>query len=324
MADRGVAARQWCNRLFDHGLPTNKISRYVNAVLAVLIMVNVGCVILESVESLRDSHGLFFWWVEQIATVIFAAEYGLRVWTAVDRAGGRFAHPVFGRLRYMVRFFSVIDLIAILPAMLGMFGADDLRVLRLLRLLRMLKLTRHSTAFSLLWAVFREEANTILAILFVLALSLLMSASLMYMVENEVQPAVFSSIPAAMWWAITTLTTVGYGDMVPMTALGRVLGGLVSVVGIGTFALFSGVLTASFMNQVRIRREKYRQLVEAGVATGMLTLGDLAMIEAMGEDLGIGKSDSEDIAEETLLDLPHGHGHCPNCGYHLGTPPLDE
>ncbi len=124
----------------------------------------------------------------------------MRVWTAVDYRNGRFRNPIWGRLEYMRGFFPLIDLIAVLPAVLGFFGGADLRVLRLLRLLRMIKLTRHSTVFGLLWAVLRQEARAIAALIFVLCLTLTVSGALMYMIEGDVQPNVFSSIPASMWW----------------------------------------------------------------------------------------------------------------------------
>jgi voltage-gated potassium channel Kch len=146
----------------------------------------------------------------------------------------------------MRSFFALVDLVAVLPAILGFFDAADFRVLRLLRLLRMLKLVRHSTTFGLLFAVLREESRSIVALLFVLLLTVVIFGSLMYMLESAAQPDVFSSIPAAMWWAIETRTTVGYGDMVPVTVAGRIVGGVVSIVGIATLALF--------------RRHDYRRL----------------------------------------------------------------
>jgi voltage-gated potassium channel len=244
---------------------------------------------------------------------VFSAEYLLRLWSAVDRVNGRFRHPLWGRLAYAVRFFSIIDLVAILPGILGFLGAGDLRVLRLMRLLRMLKLSRHSTTFSLLWAVFREEASAIGAVLFILLLVLIMSGSLMYMIEGEAQPAVFSSIPAAMWWAIETLTTVGYGDMVPSTPLGKIVGGLVSITGIGTLALFSGILTVSFMEQLRLRRETLRRLVDAGIATGRLSAADRRAVEAMGKTLGLPKDEADEIMDEETRPKPE---ICPVCGRH--------
>ena len=261
-----IGNTSWRHRLSrwfdDDATHSNKAARYFNLFLALLIIANVATVILETVEPLRNRYGLAFSIAEHVATAIFSVEYMLRLWTIVDLRDPRFADPFWGRLRYLRSFFALVDLLAILPALLGFLGADDLRVFRLLRLLRMLKLTRHSTVFSLLWAVFREEARSIGALVFILSLTLTISGALAYMIEVEEQPAVFSSIPAAMWWAIETLTTVGYGDMVPATALGKILGGLVSIVGIGTLALFSGVITIGFLDQLRIRREQISQTIE--------------------------------------------------------------
>ncbi len=254
LQSRKMSLRDRLADLFDDDAPRSLTVRLFNAALAVLIVVNVLAVILESVDWLRALHPFTFIAIERVSTAIFAVEYVLRVWTSVDYRSGRFRDPFWGRLRYMRGFFPLIDLVAVLPAFLGFLGAADLRVLRLLRLLRMIKLTRHSTVFGLLWAVLREEARAIAALIFVLFLTLTISGALMYMIEGDVQPKVFSSIPAAMWWAIETVTTVGYGDMVPVTFPGRVLGGIVSVVGIGTLALFSGLITVGYLNQLKSRR----------------------------------------------------------------------
>jgi len=269
-ASVSVRARRRLVILFDDDAQNNQVTRYFNAALAALIVLNVGAVILESVEPIRASHPLAFVVFERVATAIFAIEYGLRLWTAVDPHNSRFREPLWGRLRYAASFFAVVDLISILPAALGLLGAGDLRVPRLVRFLRMLKLTRHSRIFGLIWAVLREEASAISALLFILCLTVTISGALMYMIEGEQQPEIFSSIPAAMWWAIETLTTVGYGDMAPQTALGRVLGGLVAIVGIGTLALFSGLITVGFIDQLRIRREQAaaRDTSHAAVGAG--------------------------------------------------------
>lgn len=251
-----ITLRQRIAALFDDDVPQSMLAHALNILLAILILVNVAAVILESVEPLRIHYSRAFLLIEHIATIVFAIEYILRVWTSVDLRNGRFRQPYTGRLRYMIGFFPLIDLVAVLPAFLGFFGAADLRVLRLLRLLRMLKLTRHSTVFGLLWDVLREEAQSIVALIFVICLTLTVSGALMYMIEGDDQPKMFSSIPAGMWWAIETITTVGYGDMVPVTLAGRILGGVISVVGIGTLALFSGLITVSYLNQLKIRREQ--------------------------------------------------------------------
>jgi voltage-gated potassium channel len=318
MAASLVTLRKRLNRLFDDSLPQGPAAHLWNAALALLIVVNVGSVILESVEALRDEYDAVFWWIEQVATVVFAVEYVLRVWTSVDLADGQYRDPLRGRLRYMRSFFALVDLVSVLPALLGFLGAADLRSLRLLRLLRMLKLTRHSTVFALLWAVFREEARSIAAILFIIALTLTMSGSLMYMIENEAQPKVFSSIPAAMWWAIETLTTVGYGDIVPVTIAGRILGGFVSIVGIGTLALFSGLITVSFMDQLRLRRERYRRVLEARLATGPLSQAEIRTVEHLAIGMGMGEDVAKEEVEEAIEEQAHpGRRHCPHCGYDL-------
>jgi len=242
--------------LFDDDAQQNRTTQYFNAALALLIIVNVGAVILESVEPLRVRHPAIFAAIEGVATTIFAIEYVLRVWTAIDLHDGLYRGPLWGRLRYIRSFFALVDLVSILPAVLGLLGAGDLRVLRVLRFLRMLKLTRHSTIFVLIWTVLREEGRSIGALVFILCLTVAISGTLMFMIEADDQPEIFSSIPAAMWWAIETLTTVGYGDMVPVTPAGRVLGGVVAIVGIATLALFSGLITVGFLDQLRIRREQ--------------------------------------------------------------------
>ncbi len=297
---RLVALRRKLNPLFDDDAPQSLAVRLFNVSLALLIVVNVSAVILESVEPLRARHPDAFWAIEQVSTAAFVIEYALRVWTAVDRRSGAFRHPLWGRLNYMRGFFALIDLVAVLPAVLGMLGASDLRVLRLIRLLRMLKLTRHSTIFSLIWAVFREEGGPLGAVLFILCLVLTLSGSLMYMVEGEAQPEVFSSIPAAMWWAIETLTTVGYGDMVPVTVTGRILGGVISIVGIMTLAIFSGLVTVGFMDQLRRRREQYQRLIEDRLAAGGLGAAGVEEMVRLGDRLGLAEEEAAETVAEAI------------------------
>jgi len=254
---RILALRKWLATIFEDDEPRNPATLLFNVLLAVLIIANVAAVALETVETIRLQFAPAFEAFERIATAIFAVEYVARVWASVDFHNAPYREPLWGRLRYMRSFFALVDLVAVLPAIIGILGAADLRVLRLLRLLRMLKLVRHSTTFGLLWSVLREEARSILALLFILLLTVTISGALMYLVEGEEQPAMFSSIPACMWWAIETLTTVGYGDMVPMTIVGRLLGGVVSIVGIGTLALFSGLITIGFLDQLKLYREQH-------------------------------------------------------------------
>jgi voltage-gated potassium channel len=304
--------RRRLSHLFDDDASHSRITRLFNLLLALLIIFNVTAVILETVETIRARYEVFFFAAEHVATAIFMVEYVLRVWTAVDLHGGRFVDPVWGRLRYMRGFFPLIDLVSILPAVLGVLGAGDLRVLRLLRLLRMLKLTRHSQVFSLLWSVFREEARSIGALIFILCLTLTISGALAYMIEGDEQPTVFNSIPACMWWAIETLTTVGYGDMVPATAAGKLLGGLVSIIGIGTLALFSGVITVGFLDQLKHRRE-HPLVVTAETLTVEHTVRDT---EASADLLDLRRWRVTSSNMPTEMAEP-SRDVCPHCGYRL-------
>jgi voltage-gated potassium channel len=292
----GGDLRQRLATIFEDEEPRSLVTRLFNSALALLIIVNVSCVILESVEPIRKHFALTFELFEHAATAIFAVEYALRVWTCVDFHDLRYRDPLWGRLRYMRSFFALVDLVAVLPAVIGFFGAADFRVLRLLRLLRMLKLIRHSTTFGLLFAVLREERQSITALLFVLLLTVTISGSLMYMIENEAQPEVFVSIPVAMWWAIETLTTVGYGDIVPMTIAGRIIGGSVSIIGIGTLALFSGLITVGFLDQLKIYREHHPR------TTVMLAEKSIVIAESLSanSEHGRGRAEGPDV--------------CPHCG----------
>lgn len=309
--------------LFDDAQPPTRAARVLNATLALLIVVNVAGVVLESVTALHEHYARIFDGIEHGATLVFAIEYLMRVWTAIDLETAPSHHPLWGRLRYMVTFFAIIDLIAVLPAVLGMLGAADLRTLRLLRLLRMLKLTRHATIFGLLWDVFREEARSIAAVLFILTLTLTISGSLMYMIEGDAQPDQFSSIPAAMWWAIETLTTVGYGDMVPVTVFGRVVGGVVSIVGVASLALFTSLITISFMDQLRQRRELLRQAIAELGPGAPHTEIERRALQHIGGRLGLPE---EQISETVAQGSAPGAKllFCPHCGHGLAqhlTPP---
>jgi voltage-gated potassium channel len=275
--------------IFEDEEPRSRITWLVDTALAILIVVNVACVILESVESLRANFAFQFDLLEHAATAIFATEYVLRVWACVDLREPRYRDPLWGRLRYMRSFFALVDLVSVLPAILGFFGSADLRVLRLLRLLRMLKLVRHSTTFGLLFSVLREERQSISALLFVLLLTVTIAGSMMYMIENDRQPEVFTSIPIAMWWAIETLTTVGYGDIVPMTAAGRIIGGVVSIVGIGTLALFSGLITVGFLDQLKNYREQHAKapVIIAEKSIAIVQNFSVTEINGAGEPAGV-------------------------------------
>lgn len=232
------------------------IDRIVAVFLMILILTNAVFVVLETDNDLNRRFGAIFHAVEVFSVTIFTIEYLLRLWIAtLDR---RFANPIFGRLKYAATPMAIIDLLAILPAFLPLLFAFDLtliRFLRIFRLFRLLKMHRHVEALNSLETVVRSKREELFVILTMIMTMLVFAASLMYVVETEAQPDKFPSIPSAMWWAVATLTTVGYGDVYPITPLGKMLGAVIAFLGVGIFALPTGILASGFAEEVRKKRE---------------------------------------------------------------------
>ena len=217
--------------------------------IMILIMANVAAVMLETVDSLAASYGAFFHYFELVSVVIFTIEYLARVWSAVD--GTDYEGPITGRLRYASRPLLIVDLLAILPFYLAAAGfAVDLRflrALRLIRILRLLKLARYSQSLQAFSAVLRRKKPDLVIAVFANAVLLVVASSAMYYVEHTAQPEAFSSIPQTLWWGVATLTTVGYGDVHPITPVGQFFGALTAVFGIGLFALPASILASGFI-----------------------------------------------------------------------------
>lgn len=224
---------------------------------------------------------------------------------------------MLARLRSMLRPLALADLIAILPFYLGALVDADLRMLRALRLLRVLKLSRYSTSIRLLVDALEKEARAIAAAVFVLSLLLLVAASLAYVAESGAQPEAFGTIPDALWWAVITMTTVGYGDVVPVTPFGRVIGGGIAVIGIGMVALPAGLLAAAFSEQIHLRDQRFEAEVEHRLVDGRLSKEDRASLEELRKRLGLRSSDARLIMLNVLREVRIAAPTCPHCGESL-------
>ncbi|MGF1477221.1 MAG: cyclic nucleotide-gated ion channel [Geminicoccaceae bacterium] len=242
--------RRQLHRLLEDDEAVKPGPDWLDLILMALIAVSVTSSILETVEPLAAAYGAWFAAIEITATLAFTLEYVARVWVAIEDRAGRYKRPFMGRLRYMVTPLAVIDLLAILPFYLGFFLDGNLTFLRVFRLLRLLKITRYSPALALFEVVLFNERRALFSALSVMVLLLILISSGVYLAEHQAQPQAFASVPHAMWWGVATLTTVGYGDVIPVTALGRLMGGLASMLGIGMFALPAAILGAAFAREL--------------------------------------------------------------------------
>ena len=228
-------------------------NRLVNSILIALVLASVVGAVVETMADLDAKIGWILRLVEAISIAVMLVEYGLRLWAAPEREAVGTREPWRARLHYATSFVGLIDLLAVLPALVGLVVPIPADLLRLFRVLRLLKLARYTPALTLFAAVIRNESRALLATLLVVIILLVLEASIMYVLERAAQPQVFASIPHAMWWAIVTIATVGYGDMYPITPLGRIFGGMVMVIGIAVFAVPAGILATGFASEIRKR-----------------------------------------------------------------------
>jgi len=314
--------RSLVHRALETAAPGDRLSLAVDALLVTLILASVIAVILESMPGLSARYGDFFYWFEAVTVAVFSVEYLLRVWSCVEGEVRRIRglRALAARLRYLVSFHAVVDLLAILPFFLvsfGLVGSADMRFLRTVRLLRVLKLTRYSPALNLLVATFVQNARSLAAAFFILLTVMLLAASGIYYFERDAQPVAFGSIPAAMWWAFATLTTVGYGDVTPVTVGGKVFGACITVVGLGMVALPTGILATGFAAQLRDRSDRFEESAKSAWDDGVLDDDEKAELESLRLKLGLGKHTASQILDSKRVRRMLGSTEsapCPHCG----------
>lgn len=304
--------RQRIAKILDASDPSDRVGRMVDITLVILIGVNVLAIVLESVAAFYQAYRVQFIWFEAFSVIIFTIEYLLRVWSCVDNENAYKGRSISARLRYMITPMALVDLIAIIPSYISLFVGTDLRFLRVVRLLRVFKLTRYSSSMQVLLNVLKAEASSFMAAFFILFVLLIVASSGIYLIEHDIQPEAFGSIPSSMWWAMATLTTVGYGDVTPITAGGRFFGGCITLVGMGMVALPAGILASAFSDQLQQRRERYRAQLDFALEDGVITEQEQRELEQLKEELGLSNSDVREL--ERILSSPASKTQCPHCG----------
>lgn len=249
------SARRFVHDVLSGSEAGGRLGRAVGGFIVALIVLSVAAVILETVPALAKSHAEQFHAFDLFTVVTFTVEYLLRVWSCTEDR--RYKGAIIGRLRFMKSPLAVVDLLVLLPFFIPALLGMDLRAargLRLARLVRMMKLARYSESLKLLGRMLKDRREDLYIVFIAEFFLLVLMSSLIYFVEHSAQPDVFSSIPAAMWWGVVTLTTVGYGDIAPITPLGKICSAGLAVIGIATFALPAGIVASGFHEHTRGRR----------------------------------------------------------------------
>ncbi len=283
MNKKSIRKRIW--EILEKGDPNDKVSFYTDIFLISLIIFNIIAVLLETVDSIYSLYSFEFLVFERFSTVVFLIEYILRIWVCVEEKIKK--NKLITRLKYASTWPAIIDLLAVLSGLLPMIFEVDLRILRALRMLRLLKFSRYFKVMNLLLGVLREEKQSFLAAMFLLTIAMLIASTGIYIFEKDAQPDKFGSIPEAMWWAVATLTTVGYGDVTPVTAMGKIFGAIITIIGIGTVALPSGILASGFSDQLKRRQTQYENEFSKALQDGIITSSERNKLTKIAKDMNL-------------------------------------
>lgn len=233
----------------------NLASKIFDGIIISIIIINVILVVLDTFKTPKILESISFY-IEIFSIFIFTIEYVLRIWTADLMYPDR--KPYQARIKYIFSAMALVDLAAILPFYIPLIIKTDLRIIRLLRivrLLRLFKINRYTNALSTIGQVFKNKANQLLSSMFIVTMLMIISSVLIYNVENGAQPDKFQNAFSGMWWSLATLTTIGYGDIYPITFIGRILGGIIALLGIGLVAVPTGIISAGFIEHIESKKE---------------------------------------------------------------------
>lgn len=281
---------------------SGRLHTYIDNFIVFWVALSITCVVFETVTSVHALFATEFYVIDIIAFTLFTIEYLARVYSAPENP--RYHHHM-ARWSHMRSGQAIIDLLAILPFLLeSLVGQHlDLRFLRVFRLMRMLKLTRYTSAMETLYKVILREWQVIFASVFVMMLLVVLTASLGYLFEHAAQPDKFENIPQSIYWAVITLASVGYGDISPITPMGRALTVVLALVGIGIFAIPAGLLASAFTDQLRIDRDAFKNRLLAAYQDGMLSGAEREMVVAEAERLHLSQEEVKRLTDEARAEF---------------------
>ena len=280
-----------------------RLKDFFNVFINVWVLISVLAVVMETVASVSYLINIEFVILDTIAVAIFSVEYMMRIYSAVEEPGHR--NPLTGRIKQFTNPSTLIDFLAILPFFLEVLlhHVLDLRFLRIFRLARLLKLTRGSDATGTLFKVIKREWPVMSAAAFVMILLIVLTASLGYLVEHAAQPEKFENIPTAIYWAVITLASVGYGDISPITPIGRAITVVMSLVGIGIFAIPAGLLASAFSDQLHKEREALKASILRMLGDGVLDPEEMDLLRSEAKRLHLTVDEMNSILEVLSLEM---------------------
>ncbi len=276
--------------------PGDQARQVVDISITILVLLSILAIILESVPSIGSQYEKEFFAFEIFSISIFTIEYFIRIWCY---PAGHPTRPFArARLKYMVSLHGIIDLCATLPFYLqSIFPGIDLRFMRAVRILRFLKLSHYSTALEDLFQAIRDEHESFVSALYILGIAILITSCLAYYAEHGAQPDKFGSIPDAMWWSIVTLTTVGYGDVAPITVMGKVIGVATALMGVCTVALLTGIVASSFANQMARKRAIFEAELIKALQDGDISAEEEEILEHLRQTFNLTKDHANAIVK---------------------------
>ena len=286
-------------RILEPATLGDRTSRIWDISLFSLVVLNLIAVALESVPAFQSNYGNWLYNFELFSVIVFSFEYIARVWSApAKREIDLTNSPLKARVRYIFSFYGLIDLVAILPFYIqAFFPGLDLRVLRALRLLRILKLNHYNSALDDLFGAIVEEKKSFMTTLYIFSVAFVLSSSLIYYAEHKVQPEAFRSIPDAMYWSIITLTTVGYGDVSPITVFGKSIAAITAIFGVVVVALLTGIVANAFNAQMERRKIIFEDQVREALLDGVLDSDEEASLDDLRKKFGMSKIQADALIE---------------------------